>query len=210
ALFPSPVMRRADRPGSNPSGPAEHDRHAAVLHDHGNLPGALGVDEHLVEVGGRLLHVAIVDAIALLGVGLTGLGRVGSAFLAVDDDGPRGHGPDYSFTGRGGRHSSDSARTGSMRVARRAGRYAASVPTAASTTAAARNVAGSAGCTPNSRPPSRRASAAAPTAPSRMASPVRASARPTTSLVTRPEAAPSAMRMPISRVRWETEYDMTP
>src|SRR5262249_25519222 len=164
------------------------------------------VDEHLVQIPARLLHVAVVDLVTLVGEGLTGRIGVGSPFLAVDHD-RLGH-EEELYCGKS--YSSFSARTGSMRAARRGGGRAPSPPAAATPTAADRSVAGWAGRTPYSSAPSSRAGPAAPAAPTRMAMPVRTSARPTTRRMPPAAAAPSAMRMPISRVRCDTANDITP
>ena len=55
------------------------------------------MDEHLLEVGWELLDVAVVDGVPLAGIGLTGLQRVGSGVLAVDEDGAgRAHACQYT------------------------------------------------------------------------------------------------------------------
>src|SRR5262249_26719917 len=105
----------------------------------------------------------------------------------------------------GGRYSYLSATSGSTLAARRAGRYDASIATAAKATATVVNVAGSSGCKPNRSDSRYRVSPAAPAIP--IAMPARVSTRllPRTSRMTSRLAAPSATRTPISRVRWATE-----
>jgi len=49
------------------------------------------MDQHLVEEGPGLLHVAILDGIPLVGIGLPGPARIGSAVLSVDHDGSLAH-----------------------------------------------------------------------------------------------------------------------
>jgi hypothetical protein len=79
--------RRCPSPGTvlHPSGAAVADRDLTVLDDHGHASLAFRVNQHGLEVGRRPLHVAIVDGVALAGVGLTGLRGVGSPALAEDD-----------------------------------------------------------------------------------------------------------------------------
>jgi len=69
------------------SGAPVADRRLPVFHDHGHLADALRVEEHRLEIDLRLFDVAVVDRIALAGIGLTGRGRVGSSVLAEDHDG---------------------------------------------------------------------------------------------------------------------------
>src|ERR1022692_636995 len=103
-----------------------------------------------------------------------------------------------------------SATAGSTRLARQAGAAQAAKATTASTSGAARNVTGSAGFTPYSSAASKWVSAAAPANP--MAMPVSAIRRPLPATIrsTSAERAPSAMRMPNSRVRRLTENASTP
>jgi hypothetical protein len=67
------------------------DGDLAVLDDDGDPAPAARVHEHLVEEGAGLLDVAVLDGISLARIGLPGLARVGSAVLAVDDDGSLAH-----------------------------------------------------------------------------------------------------------------------
>jgi hypothetical protein len=55
------------------------------------------VNQHLLEVGGRLLDVAVVDLVALAGISLTGLLRIGSGVLSEDHDAASAaHGFEYT------------------------------------------------------------------------------------------------------------------
>ena len=74
------------------------------------------------------------------------------------------------------------------------------------------NDQGSRAVTSNSRFADERECAANDSAQADRDADARRAARPgrTTSLSTSPWSAPSAMRKPSSRVRWLTEYDMTP
>jgi hypothetical protein len=78
--------------GSHASGASVADRHPPALEDHGHLALAAGVLQHLGEVGRGRLDVAVVDRVALRGVGLTGPGGVGSGVLAEDRDAQVAHG----------------------------------------------------------------------------------------------------------------------
>lgn len=96
------------------------------------------------------------------------------------------------------------ATTGSTRVARRAGIQQAASATPINASVTATNVAGSEAFTPKSKLVIRRVSAKAAATPN--TTPKKARRRPSlrTMRSTRPRSAPSAMRTPISRVRWLT------
>src|SRR2546422_3158061 len=107
-------------------------------------------------------------------------------------------------------HSQRSAAIGSMREARRAGTKQARSATEQSTTATETNVAGSAELMPYRLASRSRVSAHPPAAPRARPAPTIQAPSP----MTRPRMsrgrAPSAMRSPISPVRWPTEYLITP
>ena len=107
-------------------------------------------------------------------------------------------------------YSSRSACTGFTDAARRAGKKLAIKDAAASTSATQASVAGSQARTPNSR---LRISIEVPmeaSTPKTTPAPANHAACPITILVTADLWAPSAMRTPISRLRWATECDTTP
>ena len=83
-------------------------------------------------------------------------------------------------------------------------------PPAASATGTARKVTRSVAETPKSWLRMNRAPANEAARPSVVATPMMRSPRATTIRTTSPRPAPSAMRIPISRVRCATAYDMTP
>src|SRR5262245_51046616 len=95
--------------------------------------------------------------------------------------------------------------TGSTRVAARAGAQLAAIATAASASAAIAKTAGSVGLTPKSSDLSVRVTANAPTRPSATPPPARRTPSPTISRRTASAGAPSASRIPISRLRRATE-----
>jgi hypothetical protein len=98
----SSTSRRPDRPPLDPSGPPVADGDPAIFQDHGNLADALRMAEHLLQVRGRPLNIAVIDPVASAGEGLTGLGGVGSVVLSVDHDPAVGaHAPVYRPRGRG-------------------------------------------------------------------------------------------------------------
>ena len=107
-------------------------------------------------------------------------------------------------------YSDLSATRGSTRAARRAGTSAAARATSASSPATAPRVTGSLGFTPKSSPPITRVTASAPMRPSTTPANDSASVRRSTMRATSRPRAPSATRIPISRVRSATEYDSTP
>src|SRR6186713_384106 len=90
---PPETPSRSVRPtgASDPSGAPVADGDLAVLDDDGHPAPAARVNEHLIQEGAGLLDVAVLDRISLAGIGLPGLARVGSAVLAVDDDGLIAH-----------------------------------------------------------------------------------------------------------------------
>ena len=99
---------------------------------------------------------------------------------------------------------------GSTRIARRAGTLHAAAATATNTIGTTINVSGSLGVTPYSNIASGLVAARAETTPT--ATPINAnfSPWPMTRAITCGGLAPSAVRIPISRVRWETRCDITP
>src|SRR5581483_5113052 len=99
--------------------------------------------------------------------------------------------------------------TGSTRIARRAGRYAAASITATSATLTPANVAGSCGVTPNNKLSMIRVAASAPARPIARPTTAIRTACPSTSERMSCGCAPSARRMPISRRRCATEYAVT-
>jgi len=98
---------------------------------------------------------------------------------------------------------------GSIREARRAGKYPASAATPVSITSIPANVTGSLDVTPNKSPLNVRASAHDATTPMTIPIPARPSVCSKMLLCSVSADAPSAMRMPISCVRWLTEYEIT-
>src|ERR1019366_1769413 len=107
-------------------------------------------------------------------------------------------------------YSCRSAAIGSMRDARSAGKYPAPNATAVSTITDAAITHGS---YPFSSYSSDFAAIPSASAPARPTTPPISVISPTcfiTILCTLPPFAPSAMRTPISRVRWATEYESTP
>jgi hypothetical protein len=102
-----------------------------------------------------------------------------------------------------------SASIGSIREARRAGKYPASAATPVNITSIPANVTGSLDVTPNKSPLNVRASAHDATTPTTI--PIAASPRVCNKIVlcSISADAPSAMRIPISCVRWLTEYEIT-
>src|SRR5262245_5979944 len=107
-------------------------------------------------------------------------------------------------------HSRRSATIGSTFAARRAGIQHASIATKVSSGGITINVIGSVALTPYSSPPIRRVTAKAAASPA--ATPTSVRIIPCFSAIrsTSPGRAPSAMRTPISRVRWLTECEITP
>jgi hypothetical protein len=107
-------------------------------------------------------------------------------------------------------YSSRSATVGSSPAARRAGSQhaAAAIPTKRSPIAP--NVSGSLGLTPTSIEDMTRVSASAPAAPSSIPAPESLSPCPMASWKMLPFCAPSAIRTPISEVRWRTTLESTP
>src|SRR2546421_1925253 len=101
-------------------------------------------------------------------------------------------------------HSYLKATIGSTRAARREGSQQASTATAARITGTATKVARSVGETPYNCARSTRAPASAAARPVAVATPIARRPRPTNSRTTSPLRAPSAMRMPTSRVRSAT------
>ena len=133
-------------------------------------------------------------------VGLVGqVGQVGNATY-----------PTYLTHPTYSTYSARSASSGAIRVARRAGRYAASVAESDNTIAAVTRTIGSTGLTCYSRlldnlpmPAASNKPIARPTIVVRMPS-------RTMSFWRSCAVAPSAMRMPISRVRRDTSYALRP
>lgn len=72
---------------SHPSGASIADGHGAAIDDDGYVPPPVAVGEHFVEEGAVLDDVPVLHVSSFGAVGLTGLDRVGSTGLAVDDDG---------------------------------------------------------------------------------------------------------------------------
>ena len=98
---------------------------------------------------------------------------------------------------------------GSIREARRAGKYPASAATPVRITSIPANVTGSLDVTPNKSPLSVRASAHDATVPTTIPIPASPSVCSKILLSSISADAPSAMRIPISGVRWLTEYEIT-
>src|SRR6185437_8766156 len=107
-------------------------------------------------------------------------------------------------------HSARSAMMGSIRVARRAGMYAASNATTNRSAVTAAYVAGSLVLTPNTIDRIKRVSAYAATPPTMTPTAAVTTACRKTDPRTFDGLAPSAMRTPSSRVRRATEYASTP
>ena len=107
-------------------------------------------------------------------------------------------------------HSPRKAGSGSHCVARHAGMKLATDATAIRSTDMLASVPRSEGCTPNSRLDIERASARDRTTP--IESPTNASFAPCRTIIPRTSEgfAPRAIRMPISCLRWVTEYAITP
>src|SRR2546430_897970 len=105
---------------------------------------------------------------------------------------------------QGVHHSYLRATIGSTRAARREGSQQASTATAARITGTATKVARSVGETPYNCARSTRAPASAAARPAAVATPIARTPRPTNSRTTSLLRAPSAMRMPTSRVRSAT------
>src|SRR2546421_4538650 len=108
------------------------------------------------------------------------------------------------------RYSWRRATMGSTRMARRAGTYAAASVTSASRIATAANVSGSVGRTSKSSDLRNRPSASAPAIPGANPSNTNFADSERISCRISPRAAPSATRIPTSRVRLETEQEITP
>ena len=96
-----------------------------------------------------------------------------------------------------------------MRAARSAGKYPASSATAANTTIIAANVSGSVAVTPYNKEAANRVASNAPTNPIAAPSPAKRIVSPKINCRTVAGDAPSAMRIPISVLRWLTEYEIT-
>src|SRR5438128_1640144 len=107
-------------------------------------------------------------------------------------------------------HSARSDTAGSTRVARRAGIQLASRADMTSTAAVDASVSGSVVLTRYTSDASTRVPARAPARPTATPASARRRPDPTTIRCTSDESAPSAIRMPISRVRCATEYAVTP
>ena len=127
---------------------------------------------------------------------------------AGDGDEPTGQAGEKSWPSQG--YSSRSATIGSTLLARHAGTTVAANATSASNAGTLRKVAMSLVLTPNNRLAITRVRATAPIKPAKM--PISASCIPcrTTSPRIFSRRAPSATRIPISRVLWVTRYDITP
>lgn len=110
----------------------------------------------------------------------------------------------------GRNYSARRALTGSMRSARRAGIQAAARAVTARTSAAAAKIGGFTACVSNNTPAIARAATTAPHAPIAIPTATGHADARMTSPTTCQCLAPSAMRTPISRVRWTTEYATTP
>src|SRR6185295_11560005 len=102
-------------------------------------------------------------------------------------------------------HAACSARVGSTLAARRAGKTLASSAVATSTRMTAARVSGSVGPTPTRLAASTRVAAAEAPRPRRTPAATGRMARQRTSFSTSRRVAPSAMRTPISAVRWVTK-----
>lgn len=70
------------------SRPPKADGDGPAVHNHRNLPNAFG---HIQQFG-KMLRIRLHVHVLMVLVGLTGVGRVGSACLAVDGDARGGHG----------------------------------------------------------------------------------------------------------------------
>ena len=114
---------------------------------------------------------------------------------------PLGIEPKSPFGGELESYSNRSARVGSTRLARRAGKKPARQATAASVTVEAAMVNGSWGARPNNWLRTSPLRASERGKPTRMPAPIRMRTSRMTIQITLPCCAPRAMRMPISRVR---------
>jgi len=101
------------------------------------------------------------------------------------------------------------AAIGSICEARRAGKYPANAATAVSITSIPKNVTGSLEVTPNKSPLNVRANTHDATTPTTIPIPASPSVCNKILPCSVSADAPSAMRIPISCVRWLTEYEIT-